>query len=290
MHGCIATSCTIDSWPCKVSSIALTSYWGSICPSKSRHLLRRSRATLGSRTSFTVVLARGFSRLKGLFATAVADLSTQDPLLRPLTTFYHPMGPGNWNSALDTVKVTVSVGSKRYPDYYVSSVSEAFYRLRLATGKSTGDETMSITPQQYRNSRWIYGQDFEKAATGLGGGASHTGLSTKGCELLTLDFKDFGPDAAHAPTQTFVHMHYDILLNLSISPEWTSSTRTGTYYDILLNLSITKWRGRPPTRSSLYFEDPQTRVHWKPCECRNSYHLRCSGISNVSGSLSTMAH
>ena len=68
-------------------------------------------------------------RLKGVFCTAVADLSTQDPLLRGQTTFYHPMGPGNWNSALDTVKYTLQLGSrKRYPDYHVSSVSErSFY-------------------------------------------------------------------------------------------------------------------------------------------------------------------
>ena len=98
----------------------------------------------------------------------------------------------------------------------MTSLAEAFYRLRLALGKVSGDETMTITGQQFRNYRFILAIDTEKAATGLGGGVSFSGISTRGGELLTADFKGVGANAGEAPTQSYVHLHYDALVNLRI--------------------------------------------------------------------------
>ena len=105
---------------------------------------------------------------------------------------------------------------RRYPEYQISSLSEAFYRLRLALGKVTGDETLSITCGQFRNYRHIIAIDVEKTAVALGGGASFSGVSTRGGELLTADFKNYGTTTAQAPTQTYVHLHYDALINIRV--------------------------------------------------------------------------
>ena len=175
----------------------------------------------GQQNNFTIAIARGFTRLKGLFASAYQDLSTQDPLLRPINTFYHPNGPNAYNAALDILKVTAQCGSRRFPEYYVSSLSELFYRLRLACGKCNGDETFAITCSQFRNSKCLVAFDFERAATGMGGGGGGRGLHgtvherrrTFNGRLQGLFFTTTG----QAPTQTRLTLHYDAVINLSVS-------------------------------------------------------------------------
>jgi len=65
----------------------------------------------------------------------------------------------------------------------------------------------------------MVGVDMEKAATGPGGGVSFTGVSTRGGELLTVDYKNLGvfsEDASADTTakQSFVFLNYDALLNI----------------------------------------------------------------------------
>ena len=146
----------------------------------------------------------------------VRDLSAVDPLMTPLNTFYHPHGAGNYTPAADTVEFTLQIGSKRFPEYSLTSLSEAFMRLRLAVGKITGDETMMITGNQFRTDRFILAVDTERCATPIGGGVSFSGLSTRGGELLVANLKGVGADAAHAPTTIWTVLHYDAILNIRI--------------------------------------------------------------------------
>ncbi len=60
---------------------------------------------------------------------------------------------------------------------------------------------------------------MEKAASGPAGGVSFSGVSSRGGELLTIDYKGFGiadPDPAIAttPTQSYIHLNYDAILVL----------------------------------------------------------------------------
>ena len=63
-----------------------------------------------------------------------------------------------------------------------------------------------------RSRKYIIGLDLEKAS-----GAGFTGLSTKACDLLTLNFKDCGADgqADSVPARVSCALNYDCVLNFS---------------------------------------------------------------------------
>ena len=63
----------------------------------------------------------------------------------------------------------VQVGSKLYPEYPVSSVTEALYQLKKTVGAP-----FQMYARWYRTHRYIIGLDMEKIS-----GAGFTGLSTK---------------------------------------------------------------------------------------------------------------
>ena len=167
----------------------------------------------------TIVLARGFTRLKGIFVNwfKAADASG---LKKAINFMYHPHASSvSYDQAKDNLEVQVQIGSKKFPEYPVNSLSEFYYRLRLALGAHFGDAAISVTPHEFRSRKFMVAFDMEKAATGPGGGVSFTGISTRGGELLTVDYKNFGvfsETAANDTTakQSFVFLNYDALLNI----------------------------------------------------------------------------
>ena len=70
---------------------------------------------------------------------------------------------------------------------------------------------MDISTKQFRTNKFILAFDLERAATGSGGGVSFSGISTRGGELLTVQIKNAKLNTTDAPTQTFVHLHYDAI-------------------------------------------------------------------------------
>jgi hypothetical protein len=167
----------------------------------------------------SIVLARSFTRLKGIFITW---FRANDPAgLKNQSNFlYHPHGPGGYVRAHDSIELQTQIGSKKYPENAVQSLAEYYYRLRLAIGAHFGDVPISITPRAFRSTHFIAAFDFEKAATGPAGGVSFTGISTRNGELLVVDYKGFGvPNAVAAqsttPTQSFVSLNYDAIIELS---------------------------------------------------------------------------
>jgi hypothetical protein len=63
--------------------------------------------------------------------------------------------------------------------------------------------------------------DLEKAASGPAGGVSFSGISSRGGELLTIDYKGFGvvdadPAVATTPTQSFIHLNFDAIVEIKI--------------------------------------------------------------------------
>ena len=64
----------------------------------------------------------------------------------------------------------------------------------------------------YRSRKYFIGLDLEKVS-----GAGFIGLSTKTCDLLTLDFKDCDGEGAadSVPTRVFCALNYDFVLNIA---------------------------------------------------------------------------
>jgi len=168
--------------------------------------------------SQTLVLARSFTRLKGIFVTW---FRANDPsgLKNHTNYLYHPHGPGAYVRARDNVEVQIQIGARKFPEYPTTGLAEAFYRLRLAIGAHFGDVPIAVLPQEFRSSKFIIGCDFEKAASGPGGGVAFSGISSRGGELLTIEYKGFGvpdpdPNVSTTPTQSFVSLNFDAILEI----------------------------------------------------------------------------
>ena len=58
---------------------------------------------------------------------------------------------------------------------------------------------------------FLNGVDLEKAAIGSGGGASFTGVNTRGGEAVVLTVS--GLQQTAAPNQIFLYVHSDMILN-----------------------------------------------------------------------------
>ena len=71
----------------------------------------------------------------------------------------------------------------------MDSVGEQFLRLRQAAGVFYGESDIAILPTEFVNRKAVFATDLERVGHQ---GASHSGLSTKNGDLLTLDFKNTG--------------------------------------------------------------------------------------------------
>jgi hypothetical protein len=167
--------------------------------------------------SQTLVLARSFTRLKGIFVTWFRE--NDDTGLKNISNnLYHPHGAGAYNVARDTVEVQIQIGARKFPEYPITCLAEAFYRLRLAIGAHFGDVPISVLPHEFRTNK------FEKAASGPAGGVAFSGISSRGGELLTIEYKNMGATLPvdTTPTQSFVSLNFDAIVeigdtNISVS-------------------------------------------------------------------------
>jgi hypothetical protein len=94
-------------------------------------------------------LTRAVSRLKSVFITHYADLSTLDDqvatklephVYKTFNTFYHPAYANNTGNRQDNndwatdMRIQVQIGSNLYPEDPIKSGQEAFYQLRKCLG------------------------------------------------------------------------------------------------------------------------------------------------------------
>ena len=107
----------------------------------------------------------------------------------------------------------VQIGSKLYPEYPIRSLAESFVQLKKSVGiLGSNFHSVSISPKQYRNQHFIVGIDTEKTL-----GASWTGINTRSGDLLTVKMKGDASVAAVMPTQMFVVLHSDNIMQISDS-------------------------------------------------------------------------
>ncbi len=163
----------------------------------------RSAIPVGS-SQFTLAVARGFSRLRGMFISMYHDGSGT----KFTNTFYSPMLGQDNIDVNDNFEFHVTIGSQRFPDFSVDSTQEAFMRLRNAKLMLTGNDSISITPAGYKNNKFITALSFEKAASAT----SHSGINTRSGSQLTLHLRN---------TKNAVTVHvllmYDAVCDIGLS-------------------------------------------------------------------------
>ena len=141
-------------------------------------------------SSFTIPIVRGYSRLCQVYVTLHKGSSATEKAIRD---FYHPCNNNVPTTATDNCTLQITIGSRRFPERPQSSVAEQWLRLREAAGVFYGESDLAILPTDYVNRKAIFGWDLEKVGHQ---GASHSGLSTKNGDILTLDVKNTGLGAS----------------------------------------------------------------------------------------------
>lgn len=176
----------------------------------------------GGNPDFQVVLSRGFSRLKGIFATlycppGTGGVGAGEHGSKQVNSFWCWHGVQDHTAAYDRFDCFFSIGNRVIPEYHVRSFSEAWYRLRLAVGKYASTESLSIAVRAFRAWKFVLAVDLETGALQSGGGLAHTGLNTRSGELLTLQAKGFSRDqATEGPREVYVSLHYDAIISVGL--------------------------------------------------------------------------
>ena len=153
--------------------------------------------------TFTVALARGFSRLNAIILTLH---NANDAGTKQINDFHHPAGgAAPIGFTADSVKLQVQIGAKKMPEYEISSVAEFYYRLQEVVGVLTGESAMNIDSRQYHSTAFIAGINMEKLS---GSGADYSGINSKE-QLLTASWKGCG-----AASQCYITLVYQSIINV----------------------------------------------------------------------------
>ena len=127
--------------------------------------------------------------------------------MKELNWFHHPMA-ANVDPQYDVMEFQIQIGSRTYPQYPVRSIGEAAYHLHKTLGMTMSGST-SIGPTEYRNTAFIAAVNLERAVNGAGEGASFSGESTIGGEMITLNIKNIpniGGAGASLPSAIYVNL------------------------------------------------------------------------------------
>ena len=108
-----------------------------------------------------------------------------------------------------SINIKSKSAQKLIPEYPVNSLAESLSQLRKTVG-----HPFQMFGRWYRTTKYIIGRDHEKVS-----GAGFTGISTKGCDLFILNFRDCDLDATpnSFPQRVFCALNYDAVLNITDS-------------------------------------------------------------------------
>ena len=191
---------------CDLDQALANSYAKHILDGKSlpfyMHGLYSLRAAVPAGSSlFSLPIARGFTRLSTVYITLWNGATG-----KWVNSFTHPNAGDQNIEVEDTTQWNITLGAERWPTFNCESTQESFYRLRLAQQAHQGSDSFGISSYDYRNTKFIIGQSFEKAP----GGGAHTGINTRSGAQLTLNFRNLG-----ATTLIHVVLHYEQIVNVS---------------------------------------------------------------------------
>ena len=138
--------------------------------------------------SFAVQVVRAVSKLQKAFISFYSDSALPLPFRKPTITFHHPMdemSPSAFYDPDKEIQIYLQLGSKLYPEYPTTNLSECFYRLKETLNLPDHHQhAISIKFQHYIRNKFIYGVSFEKIAD-----ASWTGVNTKAGQVLMVNAK-----------------------------------------------------------------------------------------------------
>ena len=107
-------------------------------------------------------------------------------------------------------EISLQLGSKRYPEYPLTSQAETFAALKKCMGiQQSSFHSLDISPHEYRSHKFIVGIDLEKSLQ-----SAFSGENIKSGALLTLMMKNIGTVSENYPTNITVVMHADCILNI----------------------------------------------------------------------------
>jgi hypothetical protein len=184
---------------------------GKTLPINYNTYIVQSQVVSGKNVS--VNMSRAISRLKSIFVSLYREPATVKAADKEWLNHYHPMSNlvGGAYSKDYELEFQIQLGSKLFPEYPIRSLSESYAQLKKSVGiMGSNFHSMSMTPKQYRNNHFVLGIDTEKSI-----GSSWTGISTKQGDLLTVKMKGDATIEALMPTQVFVILHSDNILELS---------------------------------------------------------------------------
>ena len=157
-------------------------------------------------STFTIPIVRGYSRIAQVYLTLHKGSSAAE---KPILDFYSPVNNQNLNTTTDVATYQLTIGSRRWPERPSDSVGEQWLRLREAAGVMYGESEISITPTDFLNRKSVIAWDLEKVGHQ---GASHSGISTKNGDLMTIDIKNCG--LGSAGDYCLVYIVYELLFSL----------------------------------------------------------------------------
>ena len=158
----------------------------------------------------SVNVQRSLTRLKSVFVS----MSNDDTGKKEVNDFWHPMAVASGAYDYDKeLNFELQIGSKKYPEYPIRSVAEAYSQLRKALGIHSNNAQMDIAATEYCSSKFVFAIDLEKVLQ-----SSFSGFNSRAGDLLTLKLNK-NNDAALAGTTTKLHyvLVYDVLMNIGFS-------------------------------------------------------------------------
>ena len=155
-----------------------------------------------------VNVSRALTRLKAVFVS----ISNDDGGAKEVNNFWHPMG-GVYDYDQE-LEFEMQIGSKKFPEYPMRSISEQFYQLRKALGVHGLNNQLDLTATTYNDTQFVMALDTEKVL-----GASFSGYNSKAGDLLTLKLKKQGVSATLAEGNSKLHycLHHDSILSIGDS-------------------------------------------------------------------------
>ncbi len=167
-----------------------------------------------------VNFARAVSRLSAIFCSfnnINATFLNNNLFAKDFNTFYHPMNANLDSSTVSydptlEVEIDLSIGSKRFPEYRITSVAEAYTQLEKTIKDVYLDDykSMSIRPKEWITNRFIIGINTSKYWYSFG-----SGYSTRNGDLIRVSCKPGGSGDLTVPNELHMVLVLDNVLEIS---------------------------------------------------------------------------
>lgn len=161
-----------------------------------------------------ISVQRAFSRIDKIYVSFFKGTAPQpgsvDGKLKESVLFYHPQ---DINSTAKDIEFTLQIGSKKFPDYPIRSLSEAYYHtLNTINCDMANVKSMNMIRSGYHNNKFVLGISLEKAQCNM-----FSGLQTKTGSLLTLNTRPVTTIDMDANADYRIHysMEYTAILVIS---------------------------------------------------------------------------